>query len=123
MYIEALDAVSLGLKDISGSNVINLLQQSGADVSELLDTIDSALSITTTERSKLGAMQNRLEFTMNSLDVSAENLQSAESRIRDADMAKEMMELTKANILEQASTAMLSQAVNQNPKAVIALLQ
>jgi flagellin len=60
---------------------------------------------------------------MNYLDVSAENLQSAESRISDADMAKEMMELTRMNVLEQAGITMLSQAANQSPKAVLALLQ
>jgi flagellin len=123
MYIEAMDAVSLGLRSVKGSNVINVMHQSGTDITGLLDTIDEALSMTTTERAKLGAMQNRLEFTMNYLDVSAENLQSAESRISDADMAKEMMELTRMNVLEQAGITMLSQAANQSSKAVLALLQ
>jgi len=66
-------------------------------------------------------MQNRLEYTINNLDASAENLQAAESRIRDVDMAKEMMEFTKQSILQQAATAMLAQA-NQQPQMVLQLL-
>jgi flagellin len=72
------------------------------------------------ERSKLGAMQNRLEHTIKNLDTSSENLQASESRIRDVDMAKEMMEFTKNNILQQAAQAMLAQA-NQLPQGVLQL--
>jgi len=75
-----------------------------------------------TQRSKLGAYQNRLEHKINNLDTSAENLQAAESRIRDLDMAKEITEFTKNNILVQASTAMLAQA-NSAPQNVLSLLQ
>ena len=74
------------------------------------------------ERSKLGAVQNRLEHTIKNLDTSAENLQAAESRIRDVDMAKEMMEFTKMSILQQAATAMLAQA-NMAPQSVLQLLR
>ncbi|CAM5442243.1 hypothetical protein BSAF29S_05730 [Bacillus safensis subsp. safensis] len=74
------------------------------------------------ERSKLGAVQNRLEHTINNLGASGENLTAAESRIRDVDMAKEMSEFTKNNILSQASQAMLAQA-NQQPQNVLQLLR
>ncbi|HOQ17586.1 MAG TPA: flagellin, partial [Defluviitaleaceae bacterium] len=74
------------------------------------------------ERSKLGAIQNRLEHTIKNLDTAAENLQASESRIRDVDMAKEMMNYTKLNILSQAAQSMLAQA-NQNPQIVLQLLR
>ena len=70
----------------------------------------------------MGAIQNRLEHTINNLNTSAENLTSAESRIRDVDMAKDMMEMTKNNILQQAAQSMLAQA-NQNPQNVLQLLR
>ncbi len=85
-------------------------------------TIDSAISLVSAERSKLGAIQNRLEHTISNLGMSAENLSTAESRIRDVDMAQEMMEFTKNNILLQAGTAMLAQA-NQAPQQVLQLLR
>lgn len=84
--------------------------------------INNAIEIVSTERSKLGAYQNRLEHTINNLDTSAENLTAAESRVRDVDMAKEMMEFTKNNILTQAAQAMLAQA-NQQPQGVLQLLR
>jgi flagellin len=90
--------------------------------SAAIDTIDSAIKLVSAQRSKLGAWQNRLEHTIKNLDTSSENLQAAESRIRDVDMAKEMMEQTKQNILQQASTAMLAQA-NVAPQSVLQLLQ
>ncbi len=74
------------------------------------------------QRADLGAAQNRLEHTITSTDNTAENLQAAESRIRDVDMAKEMMNLTKLNVLQQASQAMLSQA-NQAPQQVLQILR
>ena len=86
-----------------------------------ITTIDGAIQSVSAERSKLGALQNRLEHTIKNLDTSAENLQASESRIRDVDMAKEMMEFTKQNILQQASTAMLAQA-NMAPQSVLQLL-
>ena len=93
----------------------------GSDISNLLDGIDSLLSLVTTERGNLGAMQNRLEFTIQNLDVSSENLSAANSRIRDTDMAAEMMRLTQANVLQQAATAMLAQG-NQAPQSILQLL-
>ena len=93
-----------------------------ARASKAITTINSALENVSKERSKLGSIQNRLEHTIKNLDTSAENLQASEARIRDVDMAKEMMEQTKQNILQQASTAMLAQA-NQAPQTVLQLLR
>jgi len=87
-----------------------------------LSGVDTAIKTVSSMRSKLGANQNRLEHTIRNLDNAAENLQAAESRIRDVDMAKEMMEFTKQTILQQASTAMLAQA-NQMPTTVLQLLR
>jgi flagellin len=87
-----------------------------------IKVVDAAVSKVSAERSKLGAFQNRLEHTINNLGTSAENLTAAESRIRDVDMAKEMMEFTKNNILQQAAQAMLAQA-NQQPQGVLQLLR
>lgn len=86
-----------------------------------LSKIDEAISMVSSFRSSLGAVQNRLEHTINNLAVSEENLQAAESRIRDADMAAEIAELTKAQILQQAGTAMLAQA-NMKSQSVLSLL-
>lgn len=99
---------------------INVSTQKSAD--KAITVINSAIETVSAERSKLGAMQNRLEHTIKNLDTSAENLQAAESRIRDVDMAKEMMEFTKQNILQQAATAMLAQA-NSLPQGVLQLLR
>ncbi|MBF4694502.1 hypothetical protein ISU02_15430 [Fusibacter sp. Q10-2] len=87
-----------------------------------IHVIDSALTSISDQRAKLGAVQNRLEHTIKNLDTSAENLQASESRIRDVDMASEMMEFTKNNILQQAAQAMLAQA-NQAPQGVLQLLR
>ncbi|WP_268872922.1 flagellin, partial [Bacillus altitudinis] len=87
-----------------------------------LDIVDNAIKQVSDQRSKLGAVQNRLEHTINNLGASGENLTAAESRIRDVDMAKEMSEFTKNNILSQASQAMLAQA-NQQPQNVLQLLR
>ncbi len=87
-----------------------------------IKAIDGAIQQVATQRSNLGANQNRLESTVNNLKVSSENLSAANSRIRDTDMAKEMMNVTQANVLQQAATAMLAQA-NQAPQSVLQLLQ
>jgi flagellin len=93
-----------------------------SDITKLVKTVNDALTTVSTERSKLGAIQNRLEHTIKNLDTSSENLQASESRIRDVDMAKEMMNFTKNNILTQAAQAMLAQA-NQAPQGVLQLLR
>ena len=98
---------------------INVSDQASAD--QAITTINDALETVSAERSKLGAMQNRLEHTIANLGTSAENLQAAESRIRDLDMADEIMAFTKNNILQQAATAMLAQA-NMAPQSVLQLL-
>lgn len=103
------------------------IQGSGIDVTSRTNAdaaivkIDNAIKLVSEERSMLGATQNRLDHTINNLTTTSENLSAAESRIRDVDMAKEMMEFTKNNILNQASTAMLAQA-NQMPQGVLQLL-
>ncbi|NPC94315.1 flagellin Hag [Bacillus sp. WMMC1349] len=87
-----------------------------------LKGIDEAINTVSKQRASLGAVQNRLEHTINNLGAASENLTAAESRIRDVDMAKEMSEFTKNNILSQASQAMLAQA-NQQPQSVLQLLR
>lgn len=85
----------------------------GKDNSAVIDTIDDMIKSVTTERSKLGAVQNRLEYTVKVDDNTAENMQSAESRIRDTDMADEMTRFSKESILQQAATSMLAQAEDE----------
>ena len=87
-----------------------------------ISVINDAIEAVSAQRSQLGAYQNRLEHTINNLNTSSENLTSAESRIRDVDMAKEIMEQTKNGILAQAAQAMLAQA-NQQPQGVLQLLR
>ena len=94
----------------------------GEAISGLLDNVDTMIKSVTTERSKLGAVQNRLEYTVKVDDNTSENLQSAESRIRDTDMADEMTRFSKESILQQAATSMLAQA-NQSNQGVLSLLQ
>jgi len=107
-------AKALGISDI------NVGSKWGAATA--IETVNNALQKVSHQRSSLGAIQNRLEHTIKNLDTAAENLQAAESRIRDVDMAKEIMEFTKNNILQQASQAMLAQA-NSQPQSVLALLR
>ncbi|UNK18068.1 flagellin [Paenibacillus sp. N3/727] len=99
---------------------VRISTQKSADAA--ITTINNALNTVSEERSKLGANQNRLEHTINNLGATSENLTAAESRIRDVDMAKEMMSFTKNNILTQAAQAMLAQA-NQQPQGVLQLLR
>ena len=95
---------------------------SATNASSAITAIDSAMEKVSSERAKLGAVQNRLEYTISNLDNTAENLTSAESTLRDVDMAKEMMEYSKNNILSQAAQSMISQA-NQQPQNVLQLLR
>lgn len=120
--IGSVNTKMLNIGDGAGGSNIDVRKEDGNMISAQLDTIDAALSYVTTQRSKIGATQNRLEYTINSLNISSENLTAAESRIRDTDMAKEMMNLTKSNVLQQAATSMLAQA-NQAPQNVLQLLQ
>ena len=95
---------------------------SHANAEKAITAFDNALNKVSDQRSQLGAFQNRLEHTINNLGTSSENLQAAESRVRDVDMAKEMMNFSKNNILAQAAQAMLAQA-NQQPQGVLQLLR
>jgi flagellin len=115
-------ALSITAMNTTGLGIGSISVDSNANASASMSLIDAAIAKVSTERSKLGAYQNRLEHTINNLQTSAENLTAAESRIRDVDMAKEMMEFTKNNILTQAAQAMLAQA-NQQPQSVLQLLR
>ncbi|MFD2442726.1 flagellin [Bacillus sp. CGMCC 1.16607] len=106
----------------TGAKVVALDIRNHEKATAAISVIDAAINQVSAERSKLGAFQNRLEHTISNLGNSSENLQAAESRVRDVDMAKEMMDFTKNNILSQASQAMLAQA-NQRPQSVLQLLQ
>jgi len=119
--------LTLNIDDMSATNLgVNTVDvtsfTSGTDFDNAINAIDSAIQTVSQQRSALGAVQNRLEHTINNLGAAAENLTAAESRIRDVDMAKEMMEFTKNSILSQAATAMLAQA-NQVPQGVLQLLR
>ncbi|WP_422446912.1 flagellin [Thermoanaerobacterium sp. DL9XJH110] len=116
MYASALNA------SLTANKINSIAGASGQKVAETLITlIDDAISKVSDERSKLGANQNRLEHTINNLNTAAENLTAAESRIRDVDMAAEMMNFTKYQILAEAGNAMLAQA-NMKPQSVLKLL-
>lgn len=106
----------------AGDFVLNVSVKSAGDVKTTLGTIDKAISTVSTQRSSLGAVQNRLEHTIKNLNNAAENTQAAEARIRDTDMAKEMSTFTKNNVLSQAAQAMISQA-NQIPNQALQLLR
>lgn len=114
--VDDMHADSLGI----AGHQIDITTQEGAGAA--IDIINSAIDSVSRTRASLGAIQNRLEHTTNSLDTTSENLQAANSRIRDTDMAKEMMEYTKMNVLVQSAQAMLAQA-NQQPQSVLQLLQ
>jgi flagellin len=103
-------------------NVDGLDVSTAESASQAIGIVDEAILKVSAERAKLGAIQNRLDHTINNLGTSAENLTAAESRIRDVDMAKEMMEFYKNSILQQAAQAMLAQA-NQQPQGVLQLLR
>jgi flagellin len=126
LTLKAMDAVALGVAtgtSSSGASVtsgIKVSTQSGAEAA--ITKIQTAIDNVSAERSKLGAYSNRLEHTINNLGTASENLTAAESRIRDVDMAKEMMSQTKNSILSQAAQAMLAQA-NQQPQGVLQLLR
>ena len=102
--------------------IFSVTKVNGEGISNLINKVDTMIKDVTTERSKLGAVQNRLEYTVKVDDNTAENMQSAESRIRDTDMADEMTRFSKESILQQAATSMLAQA-NQANQGVLSLLQ
>ncbi len=113
-----MTAATLG---VDAANVADVVD-TAANATVAIKTVDDAIKLVSDERAKLGANQNRLEHTINNLNTSSENLSAAESRVRDVDMAKEMMNFSKNNILSQAAQAMLAQA-NQQPQGVLQLLR
>jgi flagellin len=114
--IAAMDAATIGVVIADTTAVADAATAEG-----LVTTLDTAIASVNEQRGKLGASQNRLEHTINNLSTTSENLTASESRIRDVDMAKEMMNYTKLNILQQAAQSMLAQA-NQAPQGVLKLL-
>ncbi|WP_102273792.1 flagellin Hag [Cytobacillus massiliigabonensis] len=114
LKIESMSSGALGVDALAVTD--------NKEANKSLSAINKAISRVSAERSNLGALQNRLEHTINNLGTSSENLSAAESRIRDVDMAKEMMNQTKNSILSQAAQAMLAQA-NQQPQGVLQLLR
>jgi flagellin len=131
------DVMSVHIAGLSSAGVGGTVDADGdavvaaVDVSEInvatgagaaIDTLDNAIAAVSAQRSQLGASQNRLEHTIANLQVASENLSASESRIRDADMAQEMVTFTRNQIMQQAGTAMLAQA-NQAPQSVLSLLR
>ncbi len=122
------DAAGVSLDDGAGNETAQQVAAatatftaaSGASVA--IDAIDDAIKAVSTQRADLGAIQNRFDHTINNLNVAVENLTASESRIRDADMAQEMVQFTRNQILSQAGTAMLAQA-NQASQGVLSLLR
>jgi flagellin len=112
--IATVSASDLGISGIAVSTA--------ASASAAIASLDAAINTVTTNRANLGAIQNRLESTISRLGMTSENVQAAESRIRDADMASEMIDFTKNQILQQSGTAMLAQA-NQAPSSILSLLR
>ncbi len=120
VYIGTMTAAALGVRNVADEKIMSLSSPDSAN--RAIGTIDEAMKKVNKQRADLGAYQNRLEYTMKGLAVGAENLQAAESRIRDTDMAREMVDFTKNQILTQAGTAMLAQA-NQTSQSVLSLLK
>jgi flagellin len=118
--------ISLAINDMTASGTILAIGTQSVSTATAANTaitnIESAITKVSSERANLGSVQNRLEHTIANLDTAAENLQASESRIRDVDMAKEMMNFSKNSILSQAAQAMLAQA-NQQPQGVLQLLR
>jgi flagellin len=121
IFIGTMTAQSLGLKGAQGGNeMISISTPESAN--KAIGTLDTALKVVSKQRADLGAYQNRFEMAAKGIDVAAENLTAAESRIRDTDMASEMVNYTKNRILSQAGSAMLAQA-NTTTQNVMQLLQ
>ena len=117
--INAMTTQALDIADKTTGEALDVSTQTGASMA--VEAYDMAIQKVSTERAKLGATQNRLEHTIANLDTSSENLQSAESSLRDTDMAEEMTKYSKNNILMQAGQSMLAQA-NQSTQGVLNLL-
>ncbi|MDR0554721.1 MAG: flagellin [Treponema sp.] len=120
VFIGTMTAVGLGVRNIGDDTILSLSEPDSAN--RAIGTLDEAIKKINKQRADLGAYQNRLEAAVRGIDVGAENLQASESRIRDTDMANEMVNYTKNQILSQSGTAMLAQA-NQRGQSVLQLLQ
>ncbi|MBS7260867.1 MAG: flagellin [Treponema sp.] len=120
VYIGTMSAAALGLRNVGDETIMSL--ETPDEANRAIGTLDEALKKINKQRADLGAYQNRLDMTVKGLDIGAENLQASESRIRDTDMAAEMVEFTKDQVLSQAGTAMLAQA-NQSSQNVLSLLR
>ena len=119
VFIGTMTADGLGVRQVGTGDTLTI--ETPEDANRSIGTIDAALKKINKQRADLGAYQNRLEHAVRGIDVGAENLQAAESRIRDVDMAKEMVDYTKNQILQQSGTAMLAQA-NTKTQSVLQLL-
>jgi flagellin len=119
VFIGTMTSEGLGLRQLASKQIISVSSPDLAN--RAIGMLDEALKVVNKQRADLGAYQNRLEFTMKGLAIGAENMQASESRIRDADMAYEMVQFTKDSILLQSATAMLAQA-NLKPQTVLQLL-
>ncbi len=120
IYIGTMTAMALGVRNVGNAGIVTLEDADGAN--RTIGVVDAALKMVNKQRADLGAYQNRLEHAIKGIDVGAENMQAAESRIRDTDMASQMVDYTKNRILVQAGSAMLAQA-NQRTQSVLQLLQ
>jgi len=120
VFIGTMTAEALGVREIGTGDKINLAAPD--DANHAIGVIDEALKRINKQRADLGAYQNRMEYAVRGLDIGAENLQASESRIRDTDMASQMVEFTKNSVLQQAGTAMLAQA-NTQSQNVLSLLR
>ena len=120
VYIGTMSATALGIREIGTEAKITLATPE--DANRAIGVIDEALKKINKQRADLGAYQNRMEYTVKGLNIAAENLQASESRIRDTDMASQMVEFTKNSVLQQAGTAMLAQA-NSQSQNVLSLLR
>ena len=120
VFIGTMSAAALGVRDLGTEEKMSLATPEEAN--RAIGTIDEALRKINKQRADLGAYQNRLELTVKGLNVAAENMQASESRIRDTDMASQMVEFTKNSVLQQAGTAMLAQA-NSQSQNVLSLLR
>ena len=120
VYIGTMTSMALGLRNVGDETIMSL--ETPDEANRAIGTLDEALKKINKQRADLGAYQNRLDMTVKGLDIGAENLQAAESRIRDTDMANQMVEFTKDQVLSQAGMAMLAQA-NQSSQNVLSLLR
>ena len=120
VYIGTMTAVALGVRNLGDESILSLAKPDEAN--RAIGTIDEALKKINKQRADLGGYQNRLDHAVKGIDIAAENLQAAESRIRDTDMAAQMVEFTKNQVLTQAGTAMLAQA-NSQSQTVLSLLR